>query len=113
MTSILLASATVSRKHTPTSEIEDSPHFGETPMGISAWTVAPDHSETKLCEFESYNKGSQLLRAASALQWKTTRLRKRFSKRETASLTKSCTMSFIEKRVDSSIRAFDASADGC
>ena len=116
MRSILSASDTVSPKRTPTSEIEDLQRLGRMPTGTSAWTVALGRLEIRFCEFESCSKGSRLLRARQAarmLQRKTTRLRKRFSKLEIASLMKNCTTSFIERRVDSSTRAFDVSADKC
>ena len=115
MRRILLASATASPKRTPTSETEGSQHFVEMPMAISVWTVASDHLEIKYYEFASCSKGSQLRRArklARILQ-KTIRLRKRYSTLETASSTKSSTTSFIERRVISSIKVFDASAEGC
>lgn len=112
MRSILLAYATDSLRHTPISEIEDSQHFGETLMAVLAWTVASDHLVTKVCVFGSCSKERQLLRARDAARvlQKTIQSRKRYSKLEIASLTKSYTMSSIERLATSSIKAFDVSA---
>ena len=113
MRSILLAYATASLRHTPISEIEDLQHYGETPTAISAWTVASDHLVTRVYVFGSCSKESQLPRARNAARvlQKTIQSQKRYSKLETAFLTKNYTMSSIEKLVISSIKASDASAE--